>query len=72
MRVVDGRFVIEVSEHRSRQHWRLIHVRSDSSKKVIYNAIVSNLTIAIFKYLAAFFTGSHAGRSVPLHSRYRK
>ncbi len=35
-------------------------MRVDSSKRVVYTAIVSNLTIAIFKYLAAGFTHSTA------------
>jgi len=49
-------FLTSKSEHRSSQHPRPVAVRSDSSKRVIYAAIASNLIIAVFKCLAAFFT----------------
>src|SRR5437588_6365745 len=41
---------------------------SHASKKVVYVAIVANLAIAIFKYVAAAFTGSPAMLAEAFHS----
>jgi cation diffusion facilitator family transporter len=46
----------------------LPNMRSRSSRKVIYAAIVANLGIAASKYLAASFTGSSAMMAEAIHS----
>jgi len=41
---------------------------SHASKKVVYVAIVANLAIAVFKYVAAAITGSPAMLAEAFHS----